>query len=73
MSNLKDRVAKIEQAVGDVDLKAMSDDELLCHAGTFPMFSDGMYAAVVTLVLRRPSAFPVVYDDPERTSPGCKG
>jgi hypothetical protein len=51
-----------------VDLKAMTDDELLAHAGKFPMFSSEMYAAIVTLVLRRPSAFPVVYDDPDYES-----
>jgi hypothetical protein len=66
MPKLEQRIAKMEQAVADVDLNAMTDDELRAHAGTFPMFSRGMYAAILTLVNRHPSAFPVVYDDPER-------
>ncbi len=66
MANLEKRVAKMEQATGDVDLKAMSDDELHAYAAKFPMFSREMYAAILTLAGRRRSAFPVVYDDPER-------
>lgn len=66
MPKLEQRIAKMEQAMAHVDLNAMTDDELLAHAGTFPMFSGGMYAVILTLVNRHPSAFPVVYDDPER-------
>lgn len=66
MTGLKKRVASMEQATAHVNLKAMTDAELLAHAGKFPMFSKEMYAAVITLVGRRPSAFPVVHDDPER-------
>ena len=65
MPSLDTRVAKLEKAAAHVDLKAMSDEELMAYARRFPMFSSEMYAAIVTLVLRRPSAFPVVYDDPE--------
>jgi hypothetical protein len=65
MPSLEMRVATLEKAAAHVDLKAMTEDELLAYAGTFPMFSSAMYAAIVTLVLRRPSAFPVVYDDPD--------
>lgn len=65
MPSLDMRLAKLEKAVAHVDLKAMTDDELLAYAGKFPMFSSEMYAAIITLVLRRPSAFPVVYDDPD--------
>ena len=68
MPRLETRVAKMEKAAAHVGLKAMTDDELLTHAGKFPMFSSEMYGAIVTLVLRRPSAFPVVYDDPEYES-----
>lgn len=64
MPSLETRVATLEKAAANVDLKAMTDEELLAYAGRFPMFSREMYAAIVTLVLRRPSAFPVVYDDP---------
>ena len=48
----------------------MTDDELLAYAGKFPLFSSEMYGAFVTLALRRPSAFPVVYDDPDYESTG---
>jgi hypothetical protein len=68
MPSLEMRVATLEKAAAHVDLKAMTEDELLAHAGKFPMFSSEMYAAIVTLVLRRPSAFPVVYDDPDYES-----
>lgn len=72
MAKLEQRIAKMERAVADVDLNAMTDAELLAHAGTFPMFSKEMYAAILTKVNRHPSAFPVVYDDPERPWAGSK-
>ena len=65
MPRLETRVATLEKAAAHVDLKAISDEELMAYARRFPMFSSEMYAAIVTLVLRRPSAFPVVYDDPD--------
>ena len=65
MPSLDMRVAKLEKAAAHGDLKAMSDEELMAYARRFPMFSSEMYGAIVTLVLRRPSAFPVVYDDPD--------
>ena len=68
MPSLETRVATLEKAAAHVDLKAMTDDELLAYAGKFPMFSSEMYGAIVTLVLRRPSAFPVVYDNPDHES-----
>ncbi len=66
MARLEQRIARMEQTVANVDLNAMTDDELRAHAGTFPMFSREMYAAILTIVNRYPSAFHVVYDDPER-------
>ena len=66
MARLEQRIARMEQTVANVDLNAMTDDELRAHARTFPMFSREMYAAILTIVNRHPSAFPVVYDDPER-------
>ena len=65
MASLETRVANMEKDAAHVNLKAMSDDELMAYARRFPMFSSEMYAAIVTLVLRRPSAFPVVYNDPD--------
>ena len=69
MSALETRIARIEQAASHVDLNKKTDAELLAHAGTFPMFSKGMYAAVLTLVGRYPSAWPIVKVDPERGKP----
>ena len=46
MPRLETRVAKMEKAAAHVDLKAMTDDELLTHAGKFPMFSSEMCAAI---------------------------
>ena len=65
MASLDTRVANMEKDAAHVNLKAMSDEELMAYARRFPMFSSEMYAAIVTLVLRRPSAFPVVYNDPD--------
>ena len=65
MASLETRVANMEKDAAHVNLKAMSDEELMAYARRFPMFSSEMYAAIVTLVPRRPSAFPVVYDDPD--------
>jgi hypothetical protein len=48
MTSLEKRVAKMEQAAAQVDLNAMTDDELRAHAGAVPMFSSGMYAAIIT-------------------------
>jgi hypothetical protein len=66
MTRLEQRVARMEQTTAHVDLNAMTDEELHAHASKFPMFSKEMYAAVMTLVGRRPSAWQVVYDDLER-------
>ena len=66
MPRLESRIATLEVEAAYVDLDAMTDDELRAHAGKFPMGSEEMYAAVITLVLRRPSTFPVVFDDPEQ-------
>ena len=66
MTRLENRVARMEKTTAIVDLDAMTDEELHAYADKFPMFSREMYAAVLTLVGRRPSAFPVVHDDPER-------
>lgn len=69
MPSLDARVAKMEKAMAMVDLSAMSDEELHAYASNFPMFSREMYAAVLTLVQRRPSAFPIVRDDPDHAQP----
>lgn len=69
MSVLESRVTKMEQAVTSVHLNRMTDAELLAYAGTFPMFTKGMYTAVLTLIGRRPSALPVVKEAPDHAKP----
>jgi hypothetical protein len=65
LSRLESRIATLELKAAYVDLNAMTDDELSAHAETCPPGSSGMYAAVIALVNRHPSAFPVVKIDPE--------
>lgn len=69
MPELESRIAMMEHAAAHVDMNKMTDEELLAHAGMFPMFSKGRYAAVLTLVGRYPSAMPIVKVDPERGRP----
>ena len=57
--NLEARLAKLEAAVFSVDFSKLTDDELSAHADTLAFGSSAMYAAVIALVLRHPSAFPV--------------
>lgn len=73
MVRLEQRVVKIEQAAAHVDFKAMTDDELRTYVEKLPSLSSERVAAVIALVNRHPSTLPVVYDDPERKSPGCEG
>ncbi|OGB29659.1 MAG: hypothetical protein A3I16_05535 [Burkholderiales bacterium RIFCSPLOWO2_02_FULL_66_35] len=68
MPSLEPRIAKMEQTAAHVHLDDMTDAQLLDHAGTFPMFSRGMYAAVLTVVGRHPSAVPIVKDDPDHAA-----
>ena len=65
MQSLEKRVSLLEGARALVNLNTMTNDELMAYAGTFEMGSKEMYAAVLTVVGRRPSAFPVVHDDPD--------
>ena len=73
MARLEQRLAKMELAAAHVDFKAMTDDELRIYAEKLPELSSERFAAIVALVNRHPSTLPVVYDDPERKSPGCEG
>ena len=64
MRNLENRVARLESAWANVSLQALSDAELSAHIATLPFKSSEQYGAIIALVLRHPSAFPVVKDDP---------
>ena len=66
MHRLEKRISQLEGARAIVNLKKMTDEELLAYAGTFPMGSEEMFAAVLALVLRHPSPLPVVHDAPGR-------
>ena len=65
MLRLETRIATLEKAAGHFDLKAMTDDELRAHAKTCVPGSNAMYAAVLTLVGRRGSAFLPVAEHPD--------
>ena len=65
MQSLEKRVLLLEGKRAVANLKAMTDDELIAYAGTFEMGAKEMYAAVLTVISRYPSAFPVIYDDPD--------
>lgn len=68
MPRLDERVRKLEESAAHVDLEALTDDELMQYAGehwvTPPWGSRESVAAVLTKVLRKPSAFlPVPTDE----------
>jgi hypothetical protein len=64
MPKLNERVRRLEQAAAHVDLEAMSDAELTAYASAHwvapPWGSRESMAAVLTMVLRRPSTLPIV-------------
>jgi hypothetical protein len=68
MPRLDERVRKLEESAAHVDLVAMTDDALMQYAGDHwvapPWGSRESVAAVLTKVLRKPSAFlPVPTDE----------
>ncbi len=69
MAKLESRIRKLEESAAHVDLEAMSDDELMQYARDHwvapPWGSRESVAAVLTKVLRKPSAFLPVHRDPD--------
>ena len=65
MSSLDMRLKKLETAAGTVQLAKLTDTELDSHILTLKDGSPGLYDAIIHRVLRYPSAFPVVHDDPD--------
>ena len=65
MTNLKKRLVQLEVAQEKIALKQMTDDELMAYAGTLENGSFRWWEAIITKVLRRPSALQIVHDDPE--------
>jgi len=77
MGNLEKRVAQIEGARANSDLKKMTDEELSAYIATLdwgaPTVIEALdtgnprfVAAIIESVLRHPSPLQVVVDDPER-------
>lgn len=65
MANLEKRIAQLEGARAVANLKAMTDDELIAHAGTLKSGSPGWYEAIIARVMRNPNnGFKVVAHDP---------
>lgn len=67
MSSLEIRLKRLETAAGTVHLAKLSDAELDAHIHTLKDGSPGWYDAIIHRVMRYPSAFPVVHDDPDYT------
>lgn len=65
MSSLEVRLKKLETAASTVHLAKLSDADLDAHILTLLAGSPGWYDAIIHRVLRYPSAFPVVHDDPD--------
>ena len=65
MTNLETRVARLEGTQSKANLESMTDDELSAHISTLPFESPEGYDAIIALVMRHPSAFPVVHDAPD--------
>lgn len=65
MQSLEKRVSLLEGVSAKVYLKRMTDDELRAYAKTCEKGSSQMYDAVLMLVGRHPSAFPIIVDDPD--------
>lgn len=64
MPKLDERVRRLEKAAVHVDLDSLSDEELMAYASAHwvapPWGSRESVAAVLTMVLRRPSTLPIV-------------
>jgi hypothetical protein len=67
MATIATRLARLETATSTVHLAKLTDTELDSHILTLKDGSPGWYDAIIHKVLRYPSAFPVVYDDPDHT------
>lgn len=65
MHRLEKRVAQLEGARANADLKTMTDDELRAYTGTLENGTSRWWDCVMASVMRHPSAFPVVRDDPD--------
>ena len=65
MANLEKRIASLEGAKVDANLKTMTDAELDDYILTLESGSPICFKAIITKVLRHPSYCPVVKSDSE--------
>lgn len=65
MPSLDTRVAFLEGARANSNLKAMTDEELDAYIRTLNPGSPQAFGAVLAKVLRHPSSLPLVKDDPD--------
>lgn len=66
MPSLEHRVAKLEAEMLKVRFEEMTDDELRAYSRAQPFRSPEEWRSALALVLRHPSAFPVVSDEQAR-------
>jgi len=66
MPSLEHRVAKLEAELLKVRFEELSDDELRAYSRAQPFRSPEEWRSALALVLRHPSAFPVVSDEQAR-------
>lgn len=72
MPALESRVTKMEQAVTSIHLNRMTDAELLAHAGTFPMFTKGMYTSRAGAGLSSPKCIAFSEQCPRESELRCR-
>lgn len=70
MRSLEKRLAQLEVAQDNADLKAMTEDELSAYIVTLEDGTPRWWDAVLASVMRHPSAFKVVKDDPDQAGGG---
>lgn len=64
MTTLNQRLTVLEGMRSKADIKGMSDDYLDAYINTLEVGSVDCRAAMFARLLRHPSAFPIVRDDP---------
>ena len=66
MATLEQRIGKLEAELLKVRFEELSDDELRAYSRAQPFRSPEEWSSALALVLRHPSAFPVVSDEQAR-------
>ncbi len=64
MRNLEARIAALESVLLAVRLDNLSDEQLPAHIDSLPRGSAKRLEAVIALILRHPSAYPMAVNDP---------